>query len=86
MTPNDDHPKPPTPPADPAGTNGAGANGSGPYPGPEPIPVPPEIIEWALRQDDDEIAAEGLREIFEGRGVSSEELLRHIEEVLGRDG
>jgi hypothetical protein len=80
---------PPTPETN--GQNGVsdGQSGDCQFGGPQPRKLTPEEFEWLRRQwdeEDEEVAAAGLREILDGRGVSSEELLREIEKLVRDDG
>ena len=97
MTPADNSPESPKK-SDPSavppelnGQNGAGGKipGFWPFDGPQPPRLTPEEIESLLQlwdEEDEREAAIGLKEIFEGRGVSSEELLRTLEKVVRDNG
>jgi hypothetical protein len=58
----------------------AGAHEPG---GPQPIPTPPDVIEWALSQiNEEEIAAE-LREIQETGGYELSDFIHDLERAAG---
>jgi len=86
-------PDPPVAPPNPEfnGQNGPSEKKSGywPFDEPQPPKLTPEEIESLLQlwdEEDEREAAAGLREILEGRGVSSEEFLRTIEQAARDDG
>jgi hypothetical protein len=99
MTPSDQSPESPKkgdPSAVPPlpennGQNGAGAKEFGiwPFDGPQPNKLSPEEWEWVRglwTDEEEEQAAAGLREILDGKGVSSEEFLRAIEQAARGNG
>jgi hypothetical protein len=84
MTPSDENVKPPAGTGSPSNTSN-GANGVPQFPDPQPIPVPPEIIEWARQEHDEEEIAAGVREIMEGRGVKFDDMIAEIKRAAGID-
>jgi hypothetical protein len=67
-----------------------GTNGHGVWPGPTPMRIAPELLDRLLTlwdEEDDKRAAADLRKLLDdGGGVSSEELLRTIEQAVRDDG
>jgi hypothetical protein len=97
MTPADNAPEmqknsdPSTAPLERSGQDSAGKMEADfwPFEGSRPPKLTPEEIESLLQlwdEEDERQAAIGLKEIFEGRGVSSEELFRRLEEVVRDSG
>jgi hypothetical protein len=51
--------------------------------GPQPIPTPPDVIEWALSQINEEEIAAALREIQETGGYELSDFIRDLERAAG---
>jgi hypothetical protein len=88
MEPQKDKPEP-RPAEKPPETDLNRTNGAGSFPEPQPVPITPELLEeirhlWT--EEDERLAAEGMREIMAGGGVRSEEFLRFLDRMARGDG
>ena len=50
-----------------------------------PIRLPPELLDWARRQIDEEAIVAGLREIRATGGLELRDFLAELEQIIGDD-